>query len=76
MKQIKAKKSGEERKKPKKSLIVQESYPLSHNTSLSGMVPFKAPYDRSDLGADSMMSLYNKIPDPKDNLQFYSSEVS
>jgi hypothetical protein len=33
--------------------------------------------DKNDVGynADSMLSLYNKIPDTK-NIQFYSSDVS
>jgi len=55
---------------------VKEFQHLSQNASFSGMVPLKIPYDRSDLGADSMMSLYNKITEPKGTVQFNSSEAS
>lgn len=46
-----------------------EYYPISTNRN-SVIRP-----DRSDNGADSMLSLYNKIPDSK-NIKFNSSQVS
>jgi hypothetical protein len=47
-----------------------EYYPISTNRN-----SVIRPLDRSENGADSMLSLYNKIPDNK-NLNFNLSQVS